>query len=93
MSTFKLSYTKYMANFNHYAKLSRILADQPPDWYIKRIDQPTKATNFKGEVVAYDHYYRLYDALDQPIKYGKFQKIDNLASTLKVDVSDLPLID
>lgn len=82
-----------MPGFNHYAKLSRILADQPPGWYIKRIDQPTKSTNFKGEIVAYDHYYRLYNAMNQPIKYGKFQKIDKLASVLKVDVPDLPLID
>ncbi|PID31765.1 hypothetical protein CR970_04080 [Candidatus Saccharibacteria bacterium] len=79
--------------FNHYAKLKRIIAEEPEGWYIRCIDQPTTATNFRGEKVHYPHYYRLYSAADQPIKYGKFQKIDKLARTLGVDVNDLPVID
>lgn len=78
--------------FNHYAKIKRILADQPPGWYIRRIDEPTEALNFKGETVRYDHYYRIYDAAGEPIKYCKFQKIEKLASVLNVDVETLPII-
>ena len=78
--------------FNHYAKLKRILATEPDGWYIRRIDEPTKALNFKGETTHYDHYYRLYHADDTPIKYGKFQKIDKLASILAIDSIDLPLV-
>lgn len=48
--------------------------------------------NFKGEKVAYDHYYRLYDATGQQIPYGKFQKIDKLAQILGKSTEDLPLI-
>lgn len=78
--------------FNHYAKIKRILADQPPGWHIRRIDEPTRALNFKGEKVSYDHYYRIYDATGVPIKYCKFQKIDKLSSVLGVRVEELPLI-
>lgn len=78
--------------FNHYAKIRRILDEQPGGWYIRRINEPTKAENFRGEMVSYDHYYRIYTASDEPIKYCKFQKIDKLASVLKVEVGDLPLI-
>ena len=79
--------------FNHYAKIKRIVDEQPQGWYIRRIDQPTAAKNFRGEVVAYDHYYRIYTADGTEIKYGKFQKIDKLASILHVDVADLPVIE
>lgn len=78
--------------FNHYAKLKRIIDEQPDGWYIKRIDEPTSAKNFRGETVEYDHYYRLYDASGQQVKYGKFQKIDKLASVLGVDAGDLPVV-
>lgn len=78
--------------FNHYAKLKRILAEQANGWYIKRIDKPTSAQNFRGEVVTYDHYYRIYDQNDQPIKYCKFQKIDKLASVLDIAIDDLPIV-
>lgn len=78
--------------FNHYAKIKRILANEPSGWYIERIDQPTTAKNFRGEIVAYDHYYRLYSVDGIQIKYGKFQKIDKLASTLGVSVEDLPVV-
>ncbi len=78
--------------FNHYAKIKRILNDQPDGWYIKRIDKPTEAKNFRGEVVSYDHYYRIYDRNDRAIKYCKFQKIDKLASILNVAIEDLPIV-
>ncbi|PID29101.1 hypothetical protein CR983_04355 [Candidatus Saccharibacteria bacterium] len=77
--------------FNHYAKLKRIIDAQPDGWYIKRIDQPTTATNFRGETRRFDHYYRLYDAAGQPIKYGKFQQIERLASVLDIPVDALPI--
>jgi len=79
--------------FNHYAKLKRILADEPQGWYIRRIDEPTIATNFKNEKVYFDHYYRLYSADDIQIKYGKFQQIDRLAQALSLDPTNLPVID
>lgn len=79
--------------FNHYAKIKRILDAQPEGWYIKRIDEPTKAMNFRGETVSYDHFYRIYDGDNQPIKYCKFQKIEKLAAILKRSVEDLPAVD
>ena len=78
--------------FNHYAKIKRILDEQPDGWYIRRIDEPTEAKNFKGETIRYDHYYRIYSADGQPIKYCKFQKIDKLASVLGREVADLPVL-
>ena len=78
--------------FNHYAKIKRILAEQPVGWYIKRIDEPTSAKNFKGEVRRFDHYYRIYDSADQPIKYCKFQQLDLLASALHLPVDALPVL-
>lgn len=78
--------------FNHYAKIKRILEQEPDGWYIRRIDEPTEAKNFNGETVAYDHYYRIYSADDQPVKYCKFQKIDKLASILEREVVDLPIV-
>jgi hypothetical protein len=77
--------------FNHYVKIRSILNDQPLGWYIKRVDQPTKALNFKGEIVHFDHYYRIYDQYDQPIKYAKFQQLDRLASILGQPVEALPI--
>ena len=79
--------------FNHYAKLKRILDQQQPGWYIRRIDEPTSAKTFQGETREFDHYYRLYDAHDEPIKFGKFQQIDRLASALGVPVDALPIVD
>lgn len=78
--------------FNHYAKIKRILEEQPEGWFIKRIDEPTVAKNFKGEMIEYDYYYRIYGANDQAIKYCKFQKIDKLAQTLGVEVENLPVV-
>lgn len=82
-----------MPGFNHYAKLKQIIASQPNGWFIKRINQPTTATNFKGETVAFTHYYRLYAADGSQIKYGKFQQLERLARALGVDALDLPVID
>lgn len=68
--------------FNHYAKIKRILAGEPKGWRVARIDEPTSAKNFKGELIYYDHYYRIYRADGTPIPYCKFQKLDKLARTL-----------
>lgn len=82
-----------MPGFSHYAKLRRLLDSEPPGWYIVRIDEPTSATNFRGEKTHFDHYYRLYSADDQPIRYGKFQQLDRLAAALHCDALDLPIIE
>lgn len=79
--------------FNHYAKIKRILEQQPDGWVIKRINEPTRAKNFKGETVEFPHYYRIYDAKNQPIKYCKFQQINRLASVLEMPVEALPVVD
>jgi len=79
-------------SFNHYAKLKRIIDEQPSGWFIRKIDQPTVAMNFRGEKVTYGHYYRLYNATGQQIPYGKFQKIDKLAKILGVETEDLPVL-
>lgn len=77
--------------FNHYAKIKRILESESPGWYIRRINEPTSALNFKGETIDYDHYYRIYRADNTPIKYCKFQKIDKLAQILAIPVEELPV--
>lgn len=79
--------------FNHYAKIKQILGELPSGWYIKRIDSPTTAQTFRGELKRYESYYRIYDAADQPVKYCKFQQIDRLAQILNVPVDELPVID
>lgn len=79
--------------FNHYAKIKNILMDQPDGWYIRRIDEPTSAKNFKGETVHYDYYYRIYSESGEVIKYCKFQKIDKLAKILNLPVESLPVVD
>ena len=84
-------YTKDMA-FNHYAKIKRIIAEEVPGWYIRRIDEPTSAKNFKGEIIHYDHYYRIYRPDGEVVPYGKFQKIDKLANILGCEVSELPVV-
>lgn len=85
-------YTKIMP-FNHYAKIKSILAKQPNGWFIKRINSPTSAKNFKGEVVHFDHYYRIYSKDGAPIPFCKFQQIDRLAKILSVQPEELPVID
>ncbi|MFZ1301843.1 MAG: hypothetical protein WAQ27_04710 [Candidatus Microsaccharimonas sp.] len=79
--------------FNHYAKIKRILDGRSDRWVIKRINEPTSAKNFKGEVVSFEHYYRIYAADDQPIKYCKFQQIERLAKILELPVEALPIIE
>lgn len=78
--------------FNHYAKIKRILEQQPGGWVIKRIDQPTQAKNFKGETSRFSHYYRIYNEKSEPIKYCKFQQIERLAQILGVPVEALPTV-
>lgn len=84
-------YHRLMA-FNHYAKMKRILTDFP-GWYIVQINQPTVAERFNGEKIRYDHYYRVYDAHDQPIKFCKFQQLDRFASAMNLPVDMLPVIE
>ena len=79
--------------FNHYAKITRILATQPKGWYIVRIDEPTTAKNFKGEVRSFDHYYRVYGNDNLPIKYCKFQQIQRFSAAVNVPVEVLPIYD
>jgi hypothetical protein len=79
--------------FNHYAKIKRILDQYPEGWFIRRIDAPTSAKNFKGELVNFSHYYRVYNSIGEPIKYCKFQQIERLAKILEVPVEALPVID
>ena len=79
--------------FNHYAKIKSILQQQPPGWYIKRINEPTTAKTFKGELKKYDYYYRIYDQDDIAIKYCKFQQLDRLAQTLQIPAHELPVIE
>jgi hypothetical protein len=77
--------------FNHYAKMKRILAEYQ-GWYIVRIDEPTSSQSFKGEVRHFDHYYRVFDANDTPIKFCKFQQIERFASSMGVEVEALPIV-
>lgn len=79
--------------FNHYAKIKRILDNELPNWYIKRINEPTTAQNFKGETRHFDHYYRIYRADGAAIKYCKFQQLDKLSSILKINADNLPIIE
>ena len=79
--------------FNHYAKIKRILAEQPEGWIIRRINEPTRVKNFKGETVYFAHYYRIYGSDGEPIKYCKFQQIERPAAALEVPVEALPVIE
>jgi hypothetical protein len=79
--------------FNHYAKIKRILDIETGSWYIRRINEPTTAKNFKGETIEFPHYYRIYNASGEPLKYCKFQQIDRLAKALNVPVEELPIVD
>jgi len=79
--------------FNHYAKIKRILEQTPNGWFIKRINTPTTAKNFKGETITFDHYYRIYSYDGKQLKYCKFQQIERLASILEQPVESLPVIE
>lgn len=78
-------------SFNHYAKIKRIL-ESHSDWYIVRIDEPTSAKKFNGETVHFDHYYRVYSADGQPIKYCKFQQLERFAAAMKLPVESLTIV-
>lgn len=71
--------------FNHYAKIRRILETAETGWYVRRINEPTTAKSFKGEVREFDYYYRVYDKHDQPIPYCKFQQLDLFARTMHLE--------
>ncbi len=75
--------------FNHYAKIKRILKNET-GWYIVKVNEPTSAKNFKGEVLHFPYYYRIYSNKDQPIPYCKFQQLDKLASILNIPEYELP---
>lgn len=79
-------------SLNHYAKMKRIL-DQHPEWIVRQVNEPTRATKFHGESIRYDHYYRVYDGERQPIKYCKFQQLERFARTMGIAVEDIPIID
>jgi hypothetical protein len=78
--------------FNHYAKIKRILDQQSDGWIIKRIDKPTSAKNFKNETVDFTHYYHIYSYDNKPIKYCKSQQIERLAQILNIPVESLPIV-
>ena len=69
--------------FNHYAKIKRILSEYD-NWYVVRVDEVTRAKNFRGETREFDHYYRVYDKFGNPIKYCKFQQLDLFEKTMRV---------
>lgn len=77
--------------FSHYAKIKAILSTQSKGWYIIKINETTQSKNFRGDIVRFPYYYRIYDSSGNPIKYCKFQQIDRLASVLKLPVEDLPV--
>lgn len=79
--------------FNHYAKIKQILEKEPAGWIIRRINEPTRAKNFKGETIEFTHYYRIYDSTGEPIKYCKFQQIDRFAKALELPIEALPIVD
>ena len=85
-------YSTFMS-FNHYARLKRIIDEQPDGWYIQKIHQSTQAKNFQGDVISFPFYYRLYSVDDEQLKYGKFQQLDRLASILDIPVAALPVRD
>ena len=78
--------------FNHYAKLSRIISELSEGWYIRRIEESTRAKNFKGEVIEFSSYYRIYTASGMQVPYGKFQQIDRLARALNTTAEELPVV-
>lgn len=79
--------------FNHYAKIKRILENEPDGWVIRRINEPTNAKNFKGEIVEFSYYYRIYSTDGEPIKYCKFQQIERLAKALGMPAEELPIVE
>ena len=78
--------------FNHYAKIKRILADYET-WIVLRIDEPTSTQKFNGDIVQYNHYYRVCDADRQPIKFCKFQQLDRFSKAMNIPIEALPIIE
>lgn len=76
-------------SFNHYAKMKMILSRQKSGWYVKRINKPTKAQNFKGETIYYPHYYRIYTTDAREIKFCKFQQLDRFAKTMNLAIDEI----
>ncbi len=52
--------------FKHYARIKRILDGQPAGWVIKRINEPTRARNFRGDAVEFPRYYRICNHAGYP---------------------------
>ncbi len=77
--------------FNHYAKMKQIVSRLPQGWYVKRINKPTTAQNFKGETIHYTHYYRIYTADHQQVKFCKFQQLDRFLNTMNFSVKDIKI--
>lgn len=77
--------------FNHYAKIKRILSMADKGWYVRRIEEPTTAKTFRGEMRYFGHYYRVYGEDGKPIPYCKFQQLDIFAKTMTMDIADIPL--
>ena len=77
-------------SFNHYAKIKRILSDYD-GWYVVRIDQPTSARTFRGEIRHFEYYYRVYSAEGKPIKYCKFQQLSLFARTMNIPEENIPV--
>lgn len=69
--------------FNHYAKIKKILENEPKGWKVVRINEPTLAKTFKGETRHFDYYYRIYGFDGQPIKYCKFQQLEKFEHIMK----------
>ena len=77
-------------SFNHYAKIKRILSDYD-GWYVLRIDEPTSARTFRGEIRHFEYYYRVYSAEGNPIKYCKFQQLPLFARTMNIPEENIPI--
>ncbi len=79
--------------FNHYAKLKRILESYGSSWYVVRVNEPTAVLNFRGELVRFEHYYRLCDLSGEYIKFGKFQQLDLFAKTMGIPIEAVPIVE
>lgn len=72
--------------------MKQILINKPAGWYIKRINQPTKAKTFSGQTRTFDHYYRVFDKNGNHIPYCKFQQIDRFATIMGIPIDKLVII-
>lgn len=78
--------------FNHYAKMKRIL-EAYSGWYIVQINEPTTSTGFNGEIKKYDHYYRIYNADGEAIKFCKFQQLEKFARSMNIPAEALIVVE